>query len=61
MKKFFGNLKKEFNQVIWPTKDEVVKKTCLVLVISFVLTILIFALDSLYTYGLGEFLINLIK
>ena len=56
IKNFFGNLKKEFNQVIWPTRDEVIKKTALVLVISFVLTILIFALDTLYTYGLGEFL-----
>ena len=58
---FFGNLKKEFNQIIWPTKNEVVKKTTLVVAISFLLTILIFALDSLYTYGLGEFLINLMK
>lgn len=56
IKNFFGNLKKEFNQVIWPTKEDVTKKTLLVLVISFVLTILIFALDTLYTYGLGEFL-----
>lgn len=58
---FFGNLKKEFNQVIWPTRDEVAKKTTLVVVVSFVLTLLIFALDALYTYGLDEFLKILIK
>ena len=46
------------NEVV---KNEVVKKTTLVVAISFLLTILIFALDSLYTYGLGEFLINLMK
>lgn len=60
-KHFFGDIKKEFNQIIWPTKDDVIKKTTLVIAISFVLTILIFALDSLYTYGLGEFLTNLMK
>lgn len=61
MKNFFKNVKKEFNQVIWPTKDDVIKKTSVVVVISFILTLLIFALDSLYTYGLGEFLTNLVK
>ena len=61
MKNFFKNVKKEFNQVIWPTKDDVIKKTSVVVVISFILTLLIFALDTLYTYGLGEFLTNLVK
>lgn len=61
MKNFFKNVKKEFNQVIWPTKDDVIKKTSVVVVISFILTLLIFALDTLYTYGLGEFITNLVK
>ncbi|MCQ2910551.1 MAG: preprotein translocase subunit SecE [Clostridia bacterium] len=59
LKNFFGNLKKEFNQVIWPTKEDVTKKTALVLVISFVLTLLILGLDTLYQYGLHDFLANL--
>ena len=61
MNNFFKNVKKEFNQVIWPTKDDVIKKTSVVVVISFILTLLIFALDTLYTYGLGEFITNLVK
>ena len=55
-KSFLKELKNECKQIVWPKKDEVIKKTSLVLLISFVLTLLIFALDSVYSIALNEFL-----
>lgn len=51
---FFKEIKKEWKQIIWPKKDEVIRKTSLVIVVSFVLTLLIFALDLVYGLALEE-------
>lgn len=53
---FFKDLKREYKQIVWPKKNEVVRKTTLVIVISFLLTLLIFGLDTLYGYGLSDLL-----
>jgi len=52
--KFLKDLKKEMNLIIWPSKEEVVKKTYLVVGLSFALTIFIFALDAAYSFILNE-------
>lgn len=53
---FFKELKNEYQQVIWPKGTEVKTKTLLVLGISVALTLLIFALDSVYSFGINEFI-----
>ncbi len=45
MNKFFKELQKEYNQIIWPTRNETVKKTILVIALSAFLTLLIFVFD----------------
>ncbi|MGN0298510.1 MAG: preprotein translocase subunit SecE [Lachnospiraceae bacterium] len=53
-------LKIEFNKIIWPSKEELGKKTLVVIVCSTVLTVIIAVIDMLSKYGV-DFLINLVK
>ncbi len=50
---FFKGLKAEFNKIIWPAKDTIMKSTVMVLVVSLALGLLIGILDLIIKYGLN--------
>ncbi|MCI8342518.1 MAG: preprotein translocase subunit SecE [Firmicutes bacterium] len=45
--------KAEFKKIIWPKKDEVVKKTATVVVTSLVIGVIIFCMDTVYNAGVS--------
>lgn len=47
---FFSNLKKEFNKIIFPTKEEIWKHSVSILLFSLVVGILIALLDSVWGF-----------
>jgi preprotein translocase subunit SecE len=52
---FLKECKAELEKVTWPTKDEVVKSTGVVLVTVFVFSLFIFVTDSLFVWLLKKF------
>lgn len=57
-KSWFDGLKAEFRKIIWPGKQDLVKQTSAVLVVSVVLGIIIALLDFVVQHGV-DFLINI--
>lgn len=55
-KSFFKGVKSEFQRIIWPTKDTLVKETAAVVVISIVLGIIIAVIDVGVKYGFDKLL-----
>ena len=53
---FFAGLKAEFNKVIWPTKESIVKQTTAVVVVSIILGVVISLLDMGIIFGVKEIL-----
>ena len=49
-------LKAEFNKIIWPNKDDIVKQTVAVTVVSVILGTLITVIDSVVQYGINFFI-----
>ena len=49
-------LKTEFNKIIWPNKDDLVKQTVAVTVVSVILGALITVIDSVVQYGINFFI-----
>ena len=49
-------LKAEFNKIIWPNKDDLVKQTVAVTVVSVILGALITLIDSVVQYGINFFI-----
>ena len=49
-------LKAEFNKIIWPNKDDLVKQTVAVTVVSVILGTLITVIDSVVQYGINFFI-----
>ena len=49
-------LKAEFNNIIWPNKDDLVKQTVAVTVVSVILGTLITVIDSVVQYGINFFI-----
>ena len=49
-------LKAEFNKIIWPNKDDLVKQTVAVTVVSVILGALITVIDSVVQYGINFFI-----
>ena len=49
---FFKNLKSEFKKCTWPKKEELVKQSALVIVVSVVLGVVIAGIDWVIGYGL---------
>ncbi|MCR5294396.1 MAG: preprotein translocase subunit SecE [Lachnospiraceae bacterium] len=43
---FLGGIKKEWKKILWPTKDELIKQTSLVVVISIIMGAVIAVIDS---------------
>ena len=52
---FFTGVKAEFGKIIWPTKDDIIKQTTAVVIIS----VIVGALIAVFDYGFG-YLINFI-
>ena len=52
---WFKGLRTEFQRIIWPTRDDLVKETSAVLIVSILLGGIIAVLDSII-----KFLINLV-
>ncbi len=53
-KSFFKNVKSEFKKVVWPKREELIKQTGLVVVISVLLGIVIAAVDAVIKYGMDR-------
>ncbi|HAU85179.1 MAG TPA: preprotein translocase subunit SecE [Lachnospiraceae bacterium] len=53
---FFAGLKAEFNKVIWPSKDTIVKQSTAVVVVSIILGIVISLLDMGIIFCVKEIL-----
>jgi len=50
---FFTGVKAEFGKIIWPTKDDVIKQTTAVVVVSIICCALIAVLDYAFEYGMN--------
>ena len=50
---FFTGVKAEFGKIIWPTRDDIVKQTTAVVVVSAVCCALIALLDIVFGYGMN--------
>lgn len=51
---FWKNFKAEFNKITWPSKDQVIKKTIVVLIISLVLMVVVFGFDTIYNLAVMQ-------
>ncbi|MBU2577604.1 preprotein translocase subunit SecE [Patescibacteria group bacterium] len=54
--KFLSEVKNELTKVTWPTRQEVVRLTIVVVIISLVVGLFIGGLDFLFTKGIQFFL-----
>ena len=52
-KSFFKGLKSEFRKIVWTSKEDLVKQTILVIVISLILGVLITVIDSVVLEGIN--------
>ena len=50
---FFAGVKAEFGKIIWPTKDDIIKQTTAVVVVSAICCALIAVLDIVFEYGMN--------
>lgn len=55
--KFFGEVKSELKKVTWPTKDQVIRLTGVVIIISLIVGIFVGGLDLIFTKTM-EFVIK---
>ncbi len=57
-KNFFKGVRQEFKKITWPGKDDIFKQTVVVSIITFIVAVLIAAIDFGIRYGIN-FLTNL--
>jgi len=57
---FFTGVKAEFGKIIWPTKNDMIKQTTAVIVVSVICCALIAVLDYAFSEGIS-FLISIAK
>ncbi|UCG29999.1 MAG: preprotein translocase subunit SecE [candidate division WOR-3 bacterium] len=50
---YIKNVYYEMRKVTWPTRSEVTNSTIVVVVISLIVAVIIFALDTVFTTALG--------
>ncbi|SFB76537.1 preprotein translocase subunit SecE [Butyrivibrio sp. YAB3001] len=50
---FFAGVKAEFGKIIWPAKDDIIKQTTAVVVVSIICCALIAVLDIVFEYGVN--------
>ncbi len=55
-KSFFKGLKAEFKKIIWPNKDALIKQTTTVVIVTFILGVLIAAVDFAIKFGIDKLL-----
>lgn len=51
--KFFEGVKAEYAKIVWPSKDDIIKQTTAVVIISLISGALIAALDYGFGYGIN--------
>ena len=56
--KFFKSTKSEFKKVTWPTKKQLLNNTTIVIAALVIIGLIIFGLDSLFTFLAGKFFIR---
>ncbi len=56
--RFFTEAKGELVKVNWPTKDQLIRYTVLVVVISLAVAVFLGALDTLFSYLVERFLLT---
>lgn len=52
MRKYFKDLRSELKKVVWPTRQQVVNNTGVVLVVMTVVGLFLFAVDTGLSYGI---------
>jgi preprotein translocase subunit SecE len=57
IKEFFANVQMEMKKVSWPTRDELIGSTGVVMVLWIVLSIFIFTTDNVLQYIVKQFLL----
>ncbi len=58
IKKFFEEARQEFKHVNWPTRQEVVRLTFIVIGISLIITVFLGVFDTSFQFLLEKFIIN---
>lgn len=53
---FFKEVKSELKKVVWPGKNQVVKNTLVVIAVVILVGIVIWLLDAVFSFGLGQFI-----
>jgi len=53
---WFKGLKTEFKKIVWPGKDDLTKQSIAVVIVTVILGVIIFALDTLIELGIGVIL-----
>ena len=56
--KFFKSTKSEFKKVTWPTKKQLLNNTAIVVAALVIIGLIIFGLDTLFTFLAGKFFIG---
>ncbi|MFH1246218.1 MAG: preprotein translocase subunit SecE [Candidatus Liptonbacteria bacterium] len=56
IKHFFEEARVEFRHVNWPTRNEAIRLTAVVIGLSVGVALFLYAFDSLFTYGLKYFI-----
>ncbi len=54
IKSFFTGVKAEFGKIIWPTKDDIIKQTTAVVIVSAIFCALIAVLDYAFGFGMNQ-------
>ncbi len=52
--RFFKEVKSEMKKVVWPSRKQVVKNTLVVIAAVVIIGIIIFALDTVFGFGLDK-------
>jgi len=56
VKLFIGELRQEFKRINWPSRQETIKMSTIVIVISLVVAAFLGALDYIFNWGLEQLL-----
>jgi len=59
LKKFFGEAAQEFRHVNWPTRNEAIRLTTIVVVLALGLAVFLGVFDFLFSFGLKKFILNI--
>ena len=51
---FFTGVKAEFGKIIWPTREDIIKQTTAVVVVSIIVCAVIAALDYAFGFGMDK-------